>query len=348
MVDYEKFLSWAESRFDHVVVSGNEIKINSIFCEDRKHHLWCNPYGGKKEHEGGVYHCWKSGAKGSLIGLVMMVDGCSFSDAAATLDASMGGGLAELEKRVEELFEFGKHRIEKKQSDILHLEMPPDCYLLDDLPSYNKLRSAAESYLNSRLIPLDGLMVCTAGRYRNRVMIPYRDQSGRLVYFNGRHLFPTEKELRYLGPPKEIGIGKGDVLYSRRWPVKGEKVYITEGEFDSMTLDSIGLKSVSLGGKTASRTQMEMIKDCAPVLALDGDIAGTEATPKIAHEMMIFGFKDIRYVRPKFGYKDWNEMLVSIGSSSTLEYITTQEKKYETVMGGDLESISIRISDIFR
>ena len=48
MIDFEKFLDWAESRFDNIVVSGDEVKVDSIFCEDHKQKMWCNPYGGKK------------------------------------------------------------------------------------------------------------------------------------------------------------------------------------------------------------------------------------------------------------------------------------------------------------
>jgi hypothetical protein len=52
-VDFETFVSWADSRFDGIVVTGKEVKLNSIFTDDHKHHLWCCP-------DKGVYHCWKS------------------------------------------------------------------------------------------------------------------------------------------------------------------------------------------------------------------------------------------------------------------------------------------------
>jgi hypothetical protein len=38
-VDFEKFLSWAESRFSPIEVKGEEVCINSIFTDDSKKKL---------------------------------------------------------------------------------------------------------------------------------------------------------------------------------------------------------------------------------------------------------------------------------------------------------------------
>lgn len=347
-IDYDRFLDWAESRFDHVVVSGAEIKLNSVFCDDRKHHLWCNPSGGKNACETGVYHCWKSGEKGSLVGLVMFVDKCSYEEALRSLDIAPSGGLAELEKRVEEIFKSKETPTQVKTEVQGGLQMPQDCYYFDDLPSSNRVRSHAEEYLKSRMIPTDGLMVCTGGRYKNRIMIPYHDRRGKLIYYNGRMLGNSEDGLRYLGPPKELGVGKGDVLYSRHWPSKGEKVYITEGEFDSMSLDLCGFRSVALGGKNISAAQMEMIEGCLPVLSLDADDAGGQAMPRIACSLIKAGFEKVRYVRPSREHKDWNGLMVARGEAVLRRYVETQERDYETVAGGDWEGTRISINEMLR
>lgn len=345
-IDFDVFLAWAESRFDDVLVSGDEIKLNSIFCEDRKHHLWCNPFGGKKACETGVYHCWKSDEKGDLIGLVMEVDHCSYEQAFATLNASPTGGIADLERRVNEIFVI-KDEPDKPKVSSGVLEAPSDCYLFEDLPSSHRLRTLAENYLASRMIPKDGLMVCTAGRYRNRIVIPYLDRSGALIYYNGRYIGESGSNLRYLGPPKELGIGKGDVLYSRRWPLKGEKVYIVEGEIDSMSLDISGFKSVALGGKNLTDSQVQMLKGMKPVICLDADDAGANALPKMALKLKIAGFSEITYVRPCSEYKDWNGLLVEKGPKILAAYVRTQEKDYGLVAGGDLEGTRIGLNGIF-
>lgn len=345
-IEFDSFLEWAESRFEDVIVAGDEIKINSVFCDDRKHHLWCNPSGGKKGHEYGVYHCWKSDKKGSLIGLVMLVDDCSFDQAAAKLGASSSGGIEDLERRVNEMFALKQGRTEAEEAPKSGLEMPPDCYPFEDLPSYNRVRTSAEEYLKGRMIPTDGLMVCTSGRYRNRIMIPYLDRSGALIYYNGRYIGDPGGGLRYLGPPKELGIGKGDVLYSRSWPAKGEKVYIAEGEIDSMSLDICGFKSVALGGKNMTDAQLGMLKDTLPVLCLDADEAGGQALPRIATRLRKAGFASVRYVRPSKEHKDWNGLLVARGPDVLAGYIRSQEREYEFVAGSDWEGVLLGLNDI--
>jgi hypothetical protein len=343
-IDYDRFLDWAESRFDSVVVSGAEIKVNSIFCDDRKHHLWCNPSGGKKGCETGVYHCWKSDEKGSLVGLVMQVDGCTYDEAMRTLDLAPGGRLADLEKRVEEMFHSKQDRPEVPAPPSARLQMPPDCYPFEDLPTGHRLRTQAADYLSSRMIPTEGLTVCTSGRYRNRIVIPYLDRFGTLIYYNGRYVGDAGDNLRYLGPPKELGIGKGDVLYSRNWPSRGEKVYVTEGEFDAMSLDISGFRSVALGGKNMTPAQMEMIRGCLPVLSLDADESGGVATPRLANMLLKAGFEGVRYVRPSREYKDWNGLLVARGPRVLAMYVKSQEKDYDTLSGGDWEGTRLGLN----
>jgi DNA primase len=346
-IDFDKFLSWAESRFDDIVIKGDEILLNSIFCEDRKHHLWCNPSGGKTGSQYGVYHCWKSDEKGSLISLVMSVDKCSFEEACEILDSSHGT-IADLERKVQELFDKKENQdpiVSKTDSN--SLEIPVGCYLFEDLPSSNKLKKAAEEYLASRKIDLDGLFVCTSGRYRNRIVIPYYDSKGNLIYYNGRYIGDPGSNLRYLGPPKELGIGKGDVMFSQKWPPKGEKIYIAEGEFDAMSLNKCGFYSAALGGKALTDKQTEMIKDCTPVLCFDSDEAGTAALAKVAHSLFSKGFSKIFYVRPCREYKDWNGLLVAKGEKILRHYVLSQEKQYNSnISMGDWESTKLEMNKI--
>lgn len=347
-IDFDKFLDWAESRFDDVIVKGDEVLLNSIFCEDRKHHLWCNPSGGKTGNSNGVYHCWKTDQKGNLIGLVMLVDKCSYAEALETLDSLSEGSLSDLELKVQKLL-FGDEEKVETIKEVKHLQMPPDCYLFDELPSINNLKRLAQEYLDSRKIESRNLLICTKGRYRNRILIPYYDREGNLIYYNGRYIGDAGDNLRYLGPPKELGIGKGDVLYAPDWPKEGEKIYITEGEFDAISLKQCGFSSVALGGKNISERQIEMIKSYTPVLCLDSDDAGAEALPKIAKMFLARGILKIFYVRPCKEYKDWNGMLVEKGIKILKQYVKSQEKQYnEDLSVGDWESTKIAMNKIFK
>lgn len=329
-VDFNKFLDWAESRFDHVVTRGDEILLNSIFCDDRKNHLWCNPYGGKNKIENGVYHCWKTDEKGSLIKLVMLVDKCSFQDALETLDAYSEGTLEDLEKKVNQIFENNNEEKISQKDEKSHenLTIPDSCYLFEELPSCNYLKKHALDYMKSRKLDYSGLYICTSGRYRNRILIPYYNEKNELIYYNGRYIGDPGNNLRYLGPPKQLGIGKGDVIFVPKWSSKKEKIYITEGEFDAMSINQCGFNSAALGGKSMTETQMKMIANYTPVLCLDADKAGGEALPKMANSLLSKGFSNIFYVRPCKEYKDWNGLLVEKGHKILRHYILNQEKEF--------------------
>lgn len=343
-IDFDRFLDWAESRFDNVTTKGNEVLLNSIFCDDHKHHLWCSPSGGKKEIPNGVYHCWKTDQKGSLVGLVMQVDRCSYEEAVETLDAVSNGNLADLERKVNEIFHKKKEPEQEEERKPSGLEMPSECFLFKDLPSSNGLLCAAEEYLKSRKISVEGLFLCTRGRYRNRIIIPYYDRLGRLVYYNGRYVGDPGENLRYLGPPKELGVGKGDVIFVPEWSEK-KKIYITEGEFDAMSLHQCGFNAAALGGKSLSEKQIEMIKDYDPVLCLDADKAGGQALPKMAHSLLSRGFKSISYVRPCAEYKDWNKLLVEKGEKILRHYVSSQERRYNDGVA-DWEGTRIAINNL--
>ena len=73
------------------------------------------------------------------------------------------------------------------------------------------------------------------GRYKGRIIIPYYDKIGNLIYFNGRHL--GNSKCKYLGPPKDIGVGKEDVVFmAGKWPETGSIIYLCEGEFNAISL----------------------------------------------------------------------------------------------------------------
>lgn len=335
-IDFDLFLNWAESRFDSVVVKGNEIKLNSIFCEDYKHHLWCNPSGGKNNIPYGVFHCWKTDTKGSLISLVMQVEKCSFEDALEILD-SPNHSLDNLEKQVQEIFETKQQKfVELEKTKI---ELPPGTYSFDDLPSSNYCRKNAEDYLKNRKIPSGNLFICVSGQYKNRIIIPYYNKNGDLIYYNGRYV--GESKLRYMGPPKELGIGKGDVLYVPKWPENGEKIYLTEGEFDALSLSQCGFYSAAFGGKNLSDAQTNIIRNYKPVLCLDADKAGAEALLVMGDSLLKKGFGEIYYVRASKEHKDWNSMYQNDGERVVRAYIRQNEKIYDSFLSTQLRSKKI-------
>jgi DNA primase len=325
-IDFESFVQWCEERFPgDVQVKGKEVRLNSIFAPDHKHHLWCNPYGGKKHVGDGVYRCFYTEKHGTLVGLVMEVDNCSYEEAKELLSGNTPIRILE-----DELDKFFQEKEEQKESVEIKLSLPPYTYLISSLPKSSLLRMEAEDYLSNRKLPIDGLYVNSQDKdYKNRIIIPYYDAQGKLIYFNGRSMIDRKDVLRYRGPEKEIGVGKGDVIYATNWPAKGSKIYLTEGELDALTLRICGFNGMACGGKTLSDQQIQFIKDYKVCLALDEDEAGFSGILEMAKKLIANQIPSITYCRPPVGLKDWNKMLVKYKAELIVAWIQENEKPFD-------------------
>lgn len=318
-ISYDAFVNWAESRFGDILLRGDEVQLNSIFTEDTKHHMWCSVSGGKYHREGGVYHCWKTDEKGTLVGLVMKVDGCSFEEAKSILTGELP--MADIEERLEQYFANGEDQVERIENKVA---LPPYTYWIYELNQVDKLE--AESYIQNRKLSTEGLMYCNSGTYKHRIVIPYYDANGKLIYFNSRHVAKTK--IRYLGPPKEVGVGKSDVIFARKWPAKGEKIYLTEGEFDALALDQCGYNGMACGGKVISDKQIGYIQGYKVCLAFDADDAGKTGMVTVAKKLLEKQIVDLTYVRPLPEFKDWNKMLIETKPETINKLIQLTEKPF--------------------
>jgi len=335
-IDYDTFLNWATDRFGEANLKfrkgGQEICTHSFFVDgdpnfpdgDHKFKLWMNPGGGKHELEGGAYRCWYTDNMGSLIKLVSIVDKIPFEQAAEAICSEIP--LRVLEKKVHDFYNY------KAEEEIVlepdnELELPPYSFKLTEMSQTNFFFIHAAQYLDGRKIPYDGLYVCTGGEYKNRIVIPYYDRSGKLIYWNCRTLDKNPKVLRYRKPEPEDADQK-NVLYARDWPRVGSKIYLTEGEFDAMTLSIVGLNGVACGGKYLSESQIEMLRSYRVVLAFDADDAGIDAITNIGESLLKTGFSELAYIRPPEAFKDWNKLLQERDADTIRAYIQKFEKPY--------------------
>ena len=328
MILFDAFTEWAESRFGDIKIKGNEIRANSIFHptkSDTKFRLWMKPSGTTKKGErfDGVYHCFDTNQKGTLTGLVMLVDKCTYSEACDKI----GGGtnLVQLEKKVEEFFANKYKEIDLESELKTQLSLPegsvPLSYSSSDYSAID-----ACFWLDKRKMPVEGLFFCTEGKYKGRIVIPYYDRDGNLIYYNTRTM---GKGSRYLGPPKEIGAGKEDVVFAYVWPKTGTKVYLTEGEFDAIALNQCGLFAAAVGGKNLSDKQLELLSGYKICLALDNDSAGRGALLKMYEKLRSHGL-EISYVSPPKTekIKDWNNLYVLSDEKVVNAFIERHEKPF--------------------
>ncbi|MDF1521079.1 MAG: DNA primase [Brevefilum sp.] len=121
-------------------------------------------------------------------------------------------------------------------------------------------------------------------RFRHRLVIPIRDDRGRMAGFGGRVLRQDDVP-KYLNSPKTAVFDKGRMLYgldiARRDIRVKDQVVIVEGYLDVIGPYQAGFKNcVSPMGTALTEDQFRLIKRYSRriVLALDPDAAGQKAT----------------------------------------------------------------------
>ena len=340
-VEFDRFYEWCRERFGESnlkmrhTANGDEICTHSFVAEeagieDHKYHLWMNPSGGKTgSPEYGAWRCWKTDKFGTLVGLIARVDNVPFDEAEEMIcDAP---SLRTLEAKVHEFFGFKEQQpIDIEQKDITELSLPEFTSYIDELSPSNKWKIQAKQYLDNRGLPTAGLCVCMGGdRYKSRIVIPYYDREGRLRFYNARTMSSNKKVMRYR-KCEEPDTSQDNILFFYRWPRKNQKIYITEGEFDAISLNLCGFNGCACGGKFLSDSQIEIIRNdqLIPVLAFDADSSGREAILNIGEKLLSMGFVDISYIRPPKAFKDWNKMMIDRNKHVVKAYIERFETRY--------------------
>lgn len=122
-------------------------------------------------------------------------------------------------------------------------------------------------------------------RFRNRLMIPIRDERGRVVGFGARAL-AAEDNPKYLNSPQSVMFDKSTLLFgldaAREAIRQTETVVIVEGYLDVIQAHQAGYTNVVAQMGTALTDAQ--LKRVAPrlakrvILALDSDAAGQNAT----------------------------------------------------------------------
>jgi DNA primase len=124
-------------------------------------------------------------------------------------------------------------------------------------------------------------------RFRGRLMIPIRDQRGRVIAFGGRILGAGEP--KYLNSPDTPLFDKGRTLYNLdlAGPASrtAKRLIVVEGYMDVIALDRAGIaEAVAPNGTAVTEAQLERMwrLDPSPILCFDGDAAGRKAAVRAA------------------------------------------------------------------
>jgi DNA primase len=123
----------------------------------------------------------------------------------------------------------------------------------------------------------------TYDRFRNRIMIPIRDENGRMSGFGARVVNPDDIP-KFLNSPETPVFTKGHLLYGldrARKPIRAaDQAVIVEGYLDVIALHQAGYENVvSPMGTALTEEQLRLLKKFSRriVLALDPDAAGQKA-----------------------------------------------------------------------
>lgn len=120
-------------------------------------------------------------------------------------------------------------------------------------------------------------------RFRHRIMIPIRDENGRMAGFGARIVDPNDIP-KFLNSPETPIFTKGHILYGldrARKPIRAvDQAVIVEGYLDVIALHQAGYENVvSPMGTALTEEQLRLLKKFTKniVLALDPDVAGQKA-----------------------------------------------------------------------
>ncbi|MDA8398911.1 MAG: toprim domain-containing protein, partial [Actinomycetota bacterium] len=126
--------------------------------------------------------------------------------------------------------------------------------------------------------------------YRQRVLIPVRDDQSRIAGFIGRNVGDQQRRAKYKNPPRTHAYDKSVNLY-QPLPAPADphgQVIVVEGTLDAMAIAVAAIRTgqadrycpVTQSGRELSPAQLARVVDMhpgTPVLGFDGDSAGRDA-----------------------------------------------------------------------
>ncbi|MEP0804774.1 MAG: DNA primase [Chloroflexota bacterium] len=145
------------------------------------------------------------------------------------------------------------------------------------------VREGGDARASSNQSPVANYQSRVYDRFRHRIMIPIRDEQGRMAGFGARVVDPNDIP-KFLNSPETPIFSKGRLLYGldrARKPIRAaDQAVIVEGYLDVIALHQAGYENVvSPMGTALTEDQLRLLKKFTRriVLALDPDLAGQKA-----------------------------------------------------------------------
>ena len=309
---------------DEIVSANDIVDIISEYVTLKKmgtSHKCCCPFHVEKTpsfvvtREKQLYHCFGCGAGGNVITFIMEIEKLNFVEALKFLADKAHIKLPQNQQ-------YNSERNEKRERQLLihrdaaiyyYKTLLHDskamAYLLDRkidkatikkyglgyAPKYGNglLRYLFSKKYNINELLESGLILRSKNRstndlydrFRDRIMFPIQNVTGKVIAFGGRVL-DNSISPKYLNSPETQIFHKGKNLYglnNAKKEIVNEQIIIVEGYMDVIGLYQKGIKNaVASLGTAFTQDQSKLLKRYAKELVViyDGDRAGQEATSK--------------------------------------------------------------------
>jgi len=291
-------VKFIKDNFSTKETSTGELRINSIFDNDKKYHLYIEP---DKE----VFNDFKSGENGKIEKLISEFLNIPEQNILTYLIKEYG-----LDTIIQEKIE--------EEKDSVSLILPEGLKFFNE-GKIGIIGKKAYNYLKKRKIEEEKIMKLgyiynEESEYNNSIFIPFYE-NGEIVYFITRD-FTGESYLRYKNPH---GLDSKKFLYNI--DNLGETIIICEGVFDALSIDNpqaTCLLSADLG-KDQAKKIFNIVSPKNIIFVPDNDETGERTLQN--NIKMLYLYKpaslSIRvyiYKLPK-GIKDLNELKVNVGKN---------------------------------
>ena len=238
--------------------------------------------------ENGLWRCFKTGETGNFIKLYVLMEKCSYAEAKVNLAFEQFNENDKIRKPIR----FDTNKIQS------NIEDAKDFEFVEDHP-----------FAVNRMVPNAKFMLAKSGPYKGRLIIPFINRKGRLFYFQARAL--GDEMPKYLNCKD---LKSSQVLYPYEYS-SYEPLYVTEGVFDCLSLQAVGLNSTTTLSCYTSREQMLQLSQYQGplVCAFDSDEAGQKGRDKFLQLSNWVCRDNVQTVTPPDCFKDWNEVLIKKG-----------------------------------
>lgn len=328
-----------------------------------------------------IFHCFGCGVGGDVINFVKKIENIGFLDSVRLLAEKSGIQLPnDISKAEEENIKLKNrvYKINELAAKFYHENLyKPTSKIAQDYIKKRKLNNATlKSFLmgyasNSsnellRFLKEQGfteeelLASCLIGKsdrgyydkFRNRLMIPIRDERGRFIAFGGRVL--DDSKPKYINSPENIVYSKGRNLFGLNVAREGvhgplKRLLIVEGYMDAISLYQRGITNVvaSLGtALTDSQGRLLRRNTEQVILGYDADGAGQQAIIR-GMEILKSMDIDIRILQIS-GAKDPDEYVLKFGPEKMVkamdEAISAIEFKIKVLRANlDLNNVNDKV-----